>query len=236
MTPSLQRELAAAYEKVGDVQGNSSQLGLGDTASALTNYRKALEIRLRVDSSHTNLQNQLATAADHRWIGVILLNKGDTGSALQNANAAIKITEKLNRNAPADTGVLREMEQDYQAAALAQGGGGPTGSLGEFNESLANNRNALAVAERLLRLSQTTWKKETTSRDTRYGSAMTCTCSVEGTKHWNIIAMPCIFSKPRTAEPMRCSNCERTWSILESQMNCWRMAMQPDRCSSIVRG
>jgi serine/threonine protein kinase/tetratricopeptide (TPR) repeat protein len=149
---SLQQELAAAYEKVGDVQGNSSQLGLGDTASALINYRKALEIRLRVDSSHSNLQNQLATAADHRWIGVILLNKGDTGSALQNANAAITITERLNRDAPADTGVLREMEQDYQAAALAQGGGGPTGSLGEFNESLANNRNALAVAERLLKI------------------------------------------------------------------------------------
>jgi tetratricopeptide (TPR) repeat protein/tRNA A-37 threonylcarbamoyl transferase component Bud32 len=149
---SLQQELAAAYEKVGDVQGNSSQLGLGDTAAALTNYRKALEIRLRLDSSHFKPQNQLAMAADRRWIGVILLNKGDTGSALENANAAIKITERLNRDAPADTGVLREMEQDYQAIALAQGGGGPTGSLGEFNESLANNRKALAVAERLLKI------------------------------------------------------------------------------------
>ena len=48
--------------------------------------------------------------------------------------------------------MLRELEQDYQAAALAQGGGGPAGSLGEFNESLANNRNALAVAERLLKI------------------------------------------------------------------------------------
>ena len=149
---SLQQELAAAYEKVGDVQGNSSQLGLGDTAAALTNYRKALEIRLRLDSSHFKLQNQLAIAADHRWIGIILLNKGDTGSALENASAAIKITESLNRDAPADRGVLRELEQDYQAAALAQGGGGPAGSLGEFNESLANNRSALAVAERLLKL------------------------------------------------------------------------------------
>jgi serine/threonine protein kinase/tetratricopeptide (TPR) repeat protein len=149
---ALQRELAAAYEKVGDVQGNSAQLGLGDTAGALTNYRKALEIRLRLDSSDFSLQNRLALAADHRWIGVILLNKGDTGSALENANAATKITEMLNRDAPADTGVLRELEQDYQAAALAQGGGGPTGSLGEFNESLSNNRNALAVAERLLKI------------------------------------------------------------------------------------
>jgi non-specific serine/threonine protein kinase/serine/threonine-protein kinase len=150
--PSLQRELAAAYEKVGDVQGNSAQLGLGDTAAALINYRKALEIRQHLDSSHFNLQDELALAADRRWIAVILLNKGDTSSALDNASAAVRITERLARDAPADARVLRELEQDYQATALAQGGGGPAGSLGEFNESLANNRNALAVAERLLKI------------------------------------------------------------------------------------
>jgi non-specific serine/threonine protein kinase/serine/threonine-protein kinase len=149
---SLQRELAAAYEKVGDVQGNSSQLGLGDTAAALVNYHKALEIRQHLDSSHFDLQDELALAADRRWIAVILLNKGDTVSALDNASAAISITERLAYDAPADARVLRELEQDYQAAALAQGGGGPAGSLGEFNESLANNRSALAVAERLLKI------------------------------------------------------------------------------------
>jgi tetratricopeptide (TPR) repeat protein len=144
--------LAAAYEKVGDVQGNSAQLGLGDTASALTDYQKALAIRLRLNLSPSDLRDQLALAADHRWIGVILLNKGDTGSALNSANEAIRVTERLARDAPADPLVLRELEQDYQAAGLAQGGGGPAGSLGEFEESLANNRKALAVAERLLKI------------------------------------------------------------------------------------
>jgi non-specific serine/threonine protein kinase/serine/threonine-protein kinase len=41
----LQKELATAYEKVGDVQGNPGRSNLGDTAGALASYRKAYEIR-----------------------------------------------------------------------------------------------------------------------------------------------------------------------------------------------
>ncbi|MCW5960636.1 MAG: protein kinase [Pyrinomonadaceae bacterium] len=41
----LQRELAAAYEKVGDVQGNQLASNLGDTDGAAESYGKALSIR-----------------------------------------------------------------------------------------------------------------------------------------------------------------------------------------------
>ena len=39
--PSLVRELAAAYQKVGDVQGNPFQPNLGDIQGGWTSYRKA---------------------------------------------------------------------------------------------------------------------------------------------------------------------------------------------------
>ncbi len=39
--PSLQRELAAAYEKIGDVQGNPVAANLGDSRGALASYRQA---------------------------------------------------------------------------------------------------------------------------------------------------------------------------------------------------
>ncbi|MGB8986973.1 MAG: serine/threonine-protein kinase, partial [Candidatus Sulfotelmatobacter sp.] len=42
-TPGLQRELASAYERVGDVQGNPYYANLGDTAGATESYRKALQ-------------------------------------------------------------------------------------------------------------------------------------------------------------------------------------------------
>ncbi|MGA8779329.1 MAG: serine/threonine-protein kinase, partial [Terracidiphilus sp.] len=45
-SPDLERELATAYERVGDVQGNPFFANLGDTAGAIQSYRKALRIRL----------------------------------------------------------------------------------------------------------------------------------------------------------------------------------------------
>src|SRR5213082_785196 len=43
--PGLQRELAAAYERVGDVRGEAYAASLGDPAGALDSYEKALQIR-----------------------------------------------------------------------------------------------------------------------------------------------------------------------------------------------
>ncbi len=43
--PALQRELAAAYERVGDVRGGDSSGSLGDIAGAVESYTKAFKIR-----------------------------------------------------------------------------------------------------------------------------------------------------------------------------------------------
>lgn len=46
----LRAELAGAYMKIGDVQGLPYRANLGDTAGAMTSYRKALQIAQRTDS------------------------------------------------------------------------------------------------------------------------------------------------------------------------------------------
>ncbi len=43
--PALLRDVASAYEKIGDVQGNINSANLGDAAGAHESYRTALEIR-----------------------------------------------------------------------------------------------------------------------------------------------------------------------------------------------
>ena len=58
--PSLQRELAAAYERVGDVQGNPYFANLGDTAGALVSYGHAATIR------ETLVKSDAANVID-RW-------------------------------------------------------------------------------------------------------------------------------------------------------------------------
>ena len=41
----LQQELAVAYDRVGDVQGNPAAANLGDAAGAIKSYEKAAAIR-----------------------------------------------------------------------------------------------------------------------------------------------------------------------------------------------
>ncbi len=70
----LQRELAAAYERVGDVQGNSQFANLGDTAGSIASYRKALQIRLALaQDKHASDDDQAALSAIYVKLGFGLL-------------------------------------------------------------------------------------------------------------------------------------------------------------------
>ena len=74
---ALQRELAAAYEKVGDVQGNPFEANIGDMRGALLSYEKAHSIReklLEKKSENTELKSELAK--NTQLIGDILFNSG----------------------------------------------------------------------------------------------------------------------------------------------------------------
>ena len=71
---SLQSEIATAYQRIGDVQGNPYQGNLGNIKGATVSYQKSLEIREKLvagDPSNTGLQRDLAksyeSAGDMSW-------------------------------------------------------------------------------------------------------------------------------------------------------------------------
>jgi eukaryotic-like serine/threonine-protein kinase len=95
-TPGLERELAAAYERVGDVQGNAYYANLGDTAGALDSYRKALRIRLALANEQSAPRDDQAALAEiYVKLGLGLKTTNDFSSALENLRQAYPITEKL---------------------------------------------------------------------------------------------------------------------------------------------
>ena len=53
---SLLRELATAYERVGEVQGHYLQNSLGDTAGSLLSYQRALQTRQKLCSTVEGLE------------------------------------------------------------------------------------------------------------------------------------------------------------------------------------
>src|ERR1700752_808238 len=86
-SPDLQRELALAYQKVGDIQGGISDSGnTGETEKALENYRKALVIQEKLTSQPE------ATDADRRTLARLYM---DVAEQLRD----VKAKEELCRRA-----------------------------------------------------------------------------------------------------------------------------------------
>ena len=113
----LQRELAAAYERVGTVQGDYLENNLGDSQGTLASYQKALEIRKQVDARSRDWNDHVALAQSYRLVGHQQWANGDLHGARENIDRAIAIGENLNHAQPENPKILSELGFDYGASA-----------------------------------------------------------------------------------------------------------------------
>ena len=93
---SLQRELAAAYDRVGDLLGYSGAANLGDVAGALQSYEKALAIREVLAAANPNdasIQSELLNNYFH--LSFVLMDAGDYSGALSVLRKGLPIAQKL---------------------------------------------------------------------------------------------------------------------------------------------
>lgn len=92
----LQRELAAAYQKVGDVQGNPYMANLGDQKGALISYRKALAIRESLFAlTPKDIQTRQNLALSYEKVGDVLWAQGDNTESQKSYRKALAICEEL---------------------------------------------------------------------------------------------------------------------------------------------
>ncbi len=150
---ALQRELATAYLKVGDVQGKPYVPNLGDTNGALESYRHAqmiLETMLVKESNDLNVQHDLSVA--HQRLSMVQTRRDEEREAFENARKSISISERLIENAPVrDARHLRLHGDNY-----AQLGRVFTGSIKNGitetaqHSALESYRKSLAIREALL--------------------------------------------------------------------------------------
>src|SRR5277367_3952257 len=93
---SLQKELASAYERVGDVLGYPYAANLGAKQGALSSYRKALAIReplAAADASDTQLQRDLYET--YIRLAQVLESNGNFAEALETLNKVLPRVQKL---------------------------------------------------------------------------------------------------------------------------------------------
>jgi tetratricopeptide (TPR) repeat protein len=110
----LQRELAAAYRRMGDVQGNVMGANLGNTAEALSSYGRALALldevaRLQGEDRETARER----IEIHRRIGGVREYAGDAAAALASYHDAEVISERLLTGHPDDQNAAWRLAELY---------------------------------------------------------------------------------------------------------------------------
>ena len=99
----LERELAAAYERLGDVQGNPELANLGDPVGALASYGKAATLRESLLKTRSNdSATKLDLSGTYFKIGTCRDTSGDLSGALSNLQKARTLAEEsgLDRQDP----------------------------------------------------------------------------------------------------------------------------------------
>jgi non-specific serine/threonine protein kinase/serine/threonine-protein kinase len=146
---SLQREIASAYLKVGDVQGRPNFANLGDTAGALASYLKALNLREQLAAAEPgNTELHLELAGTYTRIGEVLRNQGDLSRAVESNRKAVAVMENLAAHASS-----AEVGEALALAYVTLGDvlGNPyTANLGDTNGASESYRRALAIREKLM--------------------------------------------------------------------------------------
>ncbi len=144
--PSLERELATAYEKVGDIQGNPYSANLGDTEGALTSYRKAARIRESLGPKETTTETRMELGRTYRGLGDILEQKGAIAQTIREYRRSLEIFAQLAATDPAKLAVQDELARAYETLA-----DGLNRTPHAEAERLTNYEKALAIREGLLR-------------------------------------------------------------------------------------
>lgn len=106
--PPLQRQLGAAYIRIGDLQGEPYRANTGDTAGALASYRRAIELLEAASADNpADPELQLELSSAYHAMGGLFLRLRDDGDAIEGYRAALAIREPLAAASPSDHQTLR---------------------------------------------------------------------------------------------------------------------------------
>ena len=134
----LQSEIATAYQKVGDVQGNPYRGNLGNIEGAIASYRKSLSIREKLvaeNSSDAEMRRNLAKS--YESIGDMLWTKGEYQEAYSTYSQNLQIHSVLESSEEST------VEDSYGIARARHRMGQALSRSGDLSGALENFRLGL---------------------------------------------------------------------------------------------
>ncbi len=116
----LQLELAAAYQRIGDVQGAVMSANLGNTSGAMASYRKALTLLEAVSAKYPEQEKAISQTLDlHRAMGAVLEYTTNPKEAVAAYRKAEQLAEARRQKTPQDRGLSTHLA--YIQSALGRG-------------------------------------------------------------------------------------------------------------------
>jgi eukaryotic-like serine/threonine-protein kinase len=111
---SLQRELASAYVKVGNVQGNPNNANLGDTDGALKSYREAQKIFGQILSANpADSEARRSLAVCEEKVSDVQATIGDIAAAVNSERKSLAIFKSLAEADPKNVRAQRSLAISY---------------------------------------------------------------------------------------------------------------------------
>ncbi len=145
---SLEREIAAAYLKVGDVQGRPYYPSLGDLAGATVSYGRATDILDRLTTRHAgNAQLQNERVVAHLRLSEVTRESGQLERSRTEAKQSLEMAEKLQSDPSND-----DLRETLALACTTLGDvlGHPfVNNLGDSKGAMELYQRALAIREQL---------------------------------------------------------------------------------------
>ncbi|MBW4699997.1 MAG: AAA-like domain-containing protein [Aphanocapsa lilacina HA4352-LM1] len=146
---SLQLELAAAYQKTGDIQWNRYYANLGDTLGALKSHSKARAIRQSLAAQRPeDLQIARALATSHVLTGDVLVETGDLRAALASYRKSLDMRRELLAKLPTDSKLRKGVAISHQRMGDTLGNPNYS-SLGRTAEAVSHYGQMQQIFEEL---------------------------------------------------------------------------------------
>src|SRR5262245_50508328 len=143
---TLRRELADAYQKVGDVQGNPFMQNLGDLKGAIASNEKAIALLDPAVAGPDPADAERASLANaYLMRGALSMYEGKPEEALGMAKKGLALRQALAAEAPGDAGRQMDLSQAWQYVAFDAA---PAGKPAEAENAL---KAQAAILEELLR-------------------------------------------------------------------------------------
>lgn len=143
---ALQRELAEAYNRVGDVRGQAYGASLGDRAGAMDSYLKALRIREALALTNPkDTENRGELAESHRKIGWQLLDTTEGAQGLEHLRKAVDLDHELTAENAENSDLRNQLSVVQSELGMAlEERGDLKGALDQLHQALASQEKLLA--------------------------------------------------------------------------------------------